>query len=464
MFSAKTYNQRRSELKKQLQSGIVLFLGNEESPMNYPANTYHFRQDSSFLYFCGLDSPGLAAIIDVEENKDILFGDDVGIEDIIWMGFQPSMKSRAKTVGVTETAPMAKLEEYVKDALVKDRKVHFLPPYRMDTAVRIGQMLGLPPSEVKAGASVDLIRAVVALRSVKSAEEVAEMEAAHIVTYKMYLAAMKKARPGLYESDLSGLMEGIAYAGGASPAFPIILTINGQILHNHYHGNKLERGRLCVIDAGAESCGHYACDITRTIPVNGRFTTRQKEIYEIVLDAQETAIRMIKPGVMNRDIHLTAAKVIASGLKALGLMKGDVDEAVQEGAHALFFPHGLGHMIGLDVHDMENLGENYVGYDETVERSRQFGFAYLRMAKALQPGHAITVEPGLYFIPALIDLWRKEKKFTNFINYAKVAEYKDFGGARVEDDVVVTKTGNKVVGRTIPKTVKAIEAVVGTEE
>jgi Xaa-Pro aminopeptidase len=462
MFSAKIYGRRRKALKKQIQSGLLVFLGNEESPMNYPANTYHFRQDSSFLYFFGLDSPGLAAVVDVDENTDILFGDDVGIEDIVWMGFQPQMKSRAKTVGVKKSAPLAKIEDYVKEAAAKGRKVHYLPPYRMDTAVRLSRMLSIPPAAVNAGASEDLIRAVVEQRSVKSDEEIAEMEAAHAVTYKMYLAAMKKARPGLYERDLSGLMEGISYAEGGSPAFPIILTINGQILHNHYHGNKLEKGRMLVIDAGAESAKHYACDITRTIPVNGRFTAKQKDIYEIVLETQETAIRLMRPGVMFRDIHLASAKVIAGGLKNLGLMKGDVDEAVRAGAHALFFPHGLGHMIGMDVHDMENLGEQYVGYDRTVERSEQFGFAYLRMAKALKPGYAMTVEPGIYFIPALIDLWKKEKKFADFINYKKVAEYRDFGGIRIEDDVVVTKIGHKVVGRTIPKTVQAIEAVVGT--
>ena len=457
MFNAKTYKQRRDELKKQVPSGLLLFLGNEESPMNYAANTYHFRQDSSFLYFFGLDSPGLAGLIDVDSTRDILFGDDIGLEDIIWMGFLPSLKERAGKVGVAEVMASDKLGEVVGEALKQGRKVHYLPTYKKDTQAGLAGLLGIDMAAVKPGVSEELIKAVVVQRSVKSAAEVAEIESALRVTRQMYLSAMKKTRPGLFERDISGMIEGIAWTGGGAPAFPIILTVNGQILHNHYHGNRMERGRLLVIDAGAESELHYASDITRTIPVSGKFTSKQKDIYQIVLKTQEDAIKAMKPGVPFRKIHLGAALTVASGLKDLGLMKGEPGDAVNQGAHALFFPHGLGHMLGLDVHDMENLGETYVGYDESFKRSSQFGLAYLRLAKDLKPGYVLTVEPGIYFIPALIDTWKKEKKHTGFINYAKIEEYKDFGGVRVEDNVLVTGSGSRVLGQKIPKTPAEIE-------
>jgi len=431
--------------------------------MNYPANPYHFRQDSSYLYFFGLDFPSLAGVIDVDENRDIIFGNDVVIEDIIWMGFQPSMKERAEKVGVKETFPLAKLEETVQKAVQQGKKVHFLPPYRPETELKLSRLLGISPDEVKKNVSVELIKAVVAQRSVKIKEEVEEIEKAHAVTYEMHTTAMKMAKPGIYERDIAGRIEGIALSLGSSVSFPIILTINGQILHNHYHGNMLEEGRLLVNDSGAESLLHYAADITRTIPVSGKFSQKQREIYEIVLSSQEVAIQSIRPDIKNRDIHLKTAKVIAEGMKGLELMKGDTDEAVQEGAHALFFPHGLGHQMGLDVHDMEDLGEDYVGYDEKTKRSDQFGIAYLRLAKELQPGYVVTVEPGIYFIPALIDKWKGEKKFTQFINYDKVEEYRDFGGVRIEDNVLVTEDGHRVIGKTIPKTPEDIEKITGTE-
>jgi len=428
--------------------------------MNYPANPYHFRQDSSYLYFFGLDFPSLAGVIDVDENQDIIFGNDVDIEDIIWMGFQSSMKERAEKVGVKETFSLDKLEETIQKATRQGKKVHFLPPYRPETELKLSRLLGISPDEVKKNASVELIKAVVAQRSVKIKEEVEEIEKAHAVTYEMHTTAMKMAKPGIYERDIAGRIEGIALSLGSSISFPIILTINGQILHNHYHGNMLEEGRLLVNDSGAESLLHYAADITRTIPVSGKFSQKQREIYEIVLSSQEAAIQSIRPDIKNRDIHLKTAKVIAEGLKGLEIMKGDTDEALQEGAHALFFPHGLGHQMGLDVHDMEDLGEDYVGYDEKTKRSDQFGIAYLRLAKELQPGYVVTVEPGIYFIPALIDKWKGEKKFTQFINYDKVEEYKDFGGVRIEDNVLVTEDGHRVIGKTIPKIPEDIEKIM----
>ncbi len=460
MFKASVYTQRRKRLKEQIGSGLALFLGNEESPMNYPANPYHFRQDSSFLYFFGLDYPGLAGVVDVEEDRDIIFGDDVTIEDIIWMGDQPLLKDRALKAGVEETVPSNTLEDTLRKAIKKGRKVHFLPPYRQETVTKLSHLLGIHNNLVKDYVSQALIKEVVAQRSIKIQEEIEEMERALDISFEMYTTAMKMARSGVYEKEIVGRMEGIALSAGCHMAFPTILTVNGQTLHNHYHGNMLEKGRLVVCDSGAESPMHYASDITRTIPVDGEFTERQKEIYEIVLETQMTAIQSIKPNVNYRDIHIQAAKTIASGLKGLGLIKGDVDEAVKNGVHAMFFPHGLGHQIGLDVHDMEDLGENFVGYDEKFERSEQFGLAYLRFAKELQAGFVVTVEPGIYFIPALIDKWRAENKFPEFIDYDKAEGYKDFGGIRIEDDVLVTKDGSRVLGKPIPKTIQELAVIV----
>lgn len=457
MFRSETYARRRKLLKKQIGRGILLFMGNEECPMNYPANTYPFRQDSSFLYYFGLNSPGLAAVVDIDENKDILFGDDIGIEDIIWMGHLPKMKDRAREVGVGRTAPRKAFEECVKKALSAGRPVHYLPPYRAQTARALGELLKIPHKDLKAKASGAFIKAVVDQRLVKSKEEIKEIEGALEVTRDMYLAAMKLAKPGRYEREVSGAMEGIALSRGYRLAFPPIVTVNGQTLHNHYHGNLLTRGRLLVIDVGAESEMSYACDITRTVPVGGKFNRRQKDVYDIVLSGQETAIRAMKPGVMFKDIHLKAAGTMVRGLKDLGLMKGDAAGAVAKGAHALFFPHGLGHNMGLDVHDMEDLGENHVGYNDSVKRSDQFGLAYLRMARELRPGYVMTVEPGIYFIPALVEKWRKEKKHLEFIVYDKVEKFLDFGGVRLEDDVLVTEKGRRVLGPPIPKTPADVE-------
>jgi Xaa-Pro aminopeptidase len=460
MFDGKIYTQRRDKLKEDIDSGLLLFIGNEESPMNYPANPFHFRQDSCFLYFFGLDSPGLAAVIDIDEKKDILYGNDVSVEDIIWMGSQPLLKERGMEVGVKETASLDKLEEKLSSAIRQGRKIHYLPPYRAETESKVSRLLGIDQSKIKDYISVEFIKAVVEQRAVKIQEEIEQMERAHSVTYEMYEAAMTMAKPGVYEREIVGKMEGIALSAGCQMSFPTIFTINGQTLHNHYHGNILEKGRLIVADSGAESPMHYAADITRTFPVGGRFKPEQKEIYEIVLNAQETCIQAIKPGVQYRDIHIQAATIIAEGLKDLGLMKGDMNEAVKSGAHALFFPHGLGHLIGLDVHDMEDLGEDYVGYKKDLKRSEQFGFAYLRFAKELKQGHVLTAEPGIYFIPALIDKWESEKKFEDFIDYKKVNGYRDFGGVRIEDDVVVTEKGFQVLGESIPKTISELEDIL----
>jgi Xaa-Pro aminopeptidase len=460
MFDAQVYTERRNKLRNELSGGIILFPGNTEVAFNYLANTYSFRQDSNFSYFFGLDHPDLAGVLDLDNGVDYLFGNDVDIDDIIWMGKQPTMKEQSLRVGVINSAPMNDLAEFLKNALANGRKVHFVPPYRGETIIQISDLLNIPHSDVRKNASADLIKAVVKLRMIKDESEVREIEKVVDVAWLMHTTGMKMAKPGVVEKEIAGVIEGVALANAGPVSFPVILTINGQTLHNHYHGNVLREGRMLVIDAGCESESHYSSDITRTVPVGGKFSQRQKEIYEVVLNANRVAIEAVKPGVFFRDIHLLAAAEIVKGLKNLGIMKGDVAEAVSKGAHTLFFPHGLGHPLGLDVHDLEGLGENFVGYDEETVRSKEFGLAFLRFARRLQTGFVMTIEPGVYFIPELIDIWKSENKLAEFINYDKVETYKDFGGIRIEDDVLVTETGYRVLGKPIPKTVEEIEEIM----
>lgn len=457
MFKKEVYIDRRNRLKKILGSGIALFLGNEEAAFNYPDNTYHFRQDSHFLYFFGLNQPGFSGLIDVDNDKDYIFGNDFDIEDVIWMGELPKVTDLAAEVGVANTGTVNDLASFVDKAQKQGQAIHFLPPYRGTTTIQLAKLLGESIDEVKNGASVELIKAVVQLKEVKDAYEIAEIEKAVDIAYLMHTTSMKMAMPGVKEQEIAGTIEGISMALGGPVSFPIILSMDGQTLHNHSHANILQEGRMMVTDAGAETQLCYSSDITRTVPVGGKFNSRQKDIYEIVLSAIVNSTAAIKPGVEYREMHLLAAKNIVEGLKGVGLMKGNVDDAVAAGAHTLFFPHGLGHMMGMDVHDMEGLGENYVGYDEKTKRAEQFGTAYLRLGKELKPGFVITNEPGCYFIPALIDKFRSEGKFTDFINYDKVETYKDFGGIRIEDDVLVTETGHRVLGKPIPKTVADVE-------
>ena len=457
MFPAKVYSERRAKLRKELPKGIILFLGNQDSPFNYPANTYSFRQDSSFLYFFGLDHPDLAGVIDLDNGTDYIFGNDIDMDDIIWMGKQPTVKDQAMSVGVEHSASLKELSALIKEAREKGRMIHFLPPYRGETILWLSDLLNLPHLKLRENASIELIKGVIKLRLVKDDLEIAEIEKMIDIAWLMHTTAMKMAKPGVVEQEIAGVIEGIALSHGGPVSFPVILSINGQTLHNHHHGNTLTVGKMLVIDAGCESGLHYASDITRTVPVGGKFNLRQKEIYEIVLNANLAATAAVKTGVPFRNIHLLAATEIVKGLNALGIMKGDIQEAVNKGAHTLFFPHGLGHPMGLDVHDLEGLGENFVGYDGEVIRSKEFGLAFLRFGRKLQKNFVMTIEPGIYFIPELIDNWKKENKLAEFINYDKVETYKDFGGIRIEDDILVTQKGARVLGKPIPKTVKEVE-------
>jgi Xaa-Pro aminopeptidase len=458
MFSSEVYQNRREKLRGILKSGLYLFLGNNEMPMNYPNNGYHFRQDSSFLYFFGLDIAGAAAIIDIDEDKEIIFANDYDIDDIIWMGPQAKVSELALKCAVKETYQFAELEKYIEKAKKAGRIVNFLPPYRHDNMILLNKLLNVPFDKMKEFASLEFIKAVIELRNTKEAIEIAEIDNACDTGYLMHTIAMKIVKAGIYEHEVSGMMEGISFCYATGVSFPIIYSKNGQTLHNHYHGNLLKDGDLVLQDAGCQNNMYYASDNTRTVPVGGKFSQKQKEIYSIVLNTINTTIGLAKPGITYQELHIKAYELICEGLTTLGIMKGDPKEAARLGATALFMPHGLGHMLGLDVHDMEDLGQIYVGYDAYTRPSNIFGIASLRMGRTLQPGYVLTNEPGIYFIPELIDQWKAEKKLEQFINYDKVENYRDFGGIRLEDDILITETGARILGqKRIPIEIQEVE-------
>ena len=454
-----TYAARRAKLRERVGEGAILLLGNPEAPRNYAANTYPFRQDSNFLYYTGINLPDKALLL-TPDAGEILFGAPVTMDDIIWMGPQTGLDALAEEAGIAGTEDQARLAEALGELVAKGVHVHYLPPYRAERATALSRLLGLAPAHVPDGVSTQLVQAVVGQRSLKSDEEIAEIENALTVTGAMYQIALQSIRAGAPEAVVAGLMQAVALSLSRQQAFEPIVSIHGEVLHNTFYGNVLANGHLLLIDSGAESPRGYASDITRTYPVSGQFNARQREIYEVVLRAQQAVIETASPRVTNRDLHFVAARTIAAGLKEIGLMRGDTDEAVQAGAHALFFPHGIGHMLGLDVHDMEDLGDA-VGYGPGDERSPQFGLSFLRLARGLQPGFVITVEPGVYFIPPLMDHWRSEKRHEAFIDYARLVEYRNFGGIRIEDDLLITESGARVLGPHIPKTVKDIEETMG---
>lgn len=457
MFDRNVYIERRKKLKHAVGKGLILLLGNAESSMNYKDNLYPFRQDSSFLYYTGIDRPDLVFVIDTDQNEEIIFGDDLTTEQIIWTGYREPLSIISNKSGIAKVKKRSELEKLFTAALRKKRTIHFLPPYRPEHVECISALLALSPHALAGKESVQLIKAVVAQRSYKSDEEVAEITRAVNTTAQMQLAAIATAKPGMTEAQVAGTLQGIAIADGGNLSFPSILTQNGQILHNGFSQAKLVKGNLVLCDCGAETGMHYAGDLTRTFPVNKRFSSIQKTIAEIVLHAHETAVSMLKPGVLFRDIHLAACEKLTEGLQQIGIMKGNAKEAVLNGAHALFFPCGLGHMMGLDTHDMENLGEQYVGYTDEITKSRQFGLKSLRLGKPLEEGFVITVEPGLYFNADLANEWAAEKKFTSFINYHKLRDVAGFGGYRVEEDFLITAKGARLLGKKLAKTPAEIE-------
>lgn len=452
-----TYQRRRAQLKRDMQSGLLLFLGNDEVGMNYADNTYRFRQDSTFLYFIGLDYAGLAAVIDVDEDREIAFGNELTIDDIVWTGRQPSLSEKCQPVGICETRQMSELKNYIEQACRKGQTVHFLPPYRGDHRVWLWELLGIEPAAQAARASVPFIKAIVKQRNHKDEEEIRLIEESVDLSTEMHLAAYRTARPGVHESEVAAAVEEVACRHGNQLAFPTIATVQGQVLHNHGFIHELHEGDIFLLDAGAETHSHYAGDLSSSMPVGERFTDRQAAVYDIHLRSFRAAVDALQLGTPFRDAHIAAATEIARGMKELGLMKGDPAEAAQTGAYALFFPCGLGHMVGLDVHNMENLGEQYVGYAEGEVKSTQFGFKSLRLARPLEVGFVFTVEPGIYFIPELMDKWEAEGQFRDFICYDKLQPWRDFTGLRNELNYVMTPTGARLLG-TIkkPMTIKEV--------
>ena len=459
MFSKETYVNRRTELKKLVKKGVILLFGNNESPVNYPSNGYYpFRQDSSFLYYFGINRDGLVGIIDIDEDTETIVGNDIDIEDIVWFGSVDSVKELAASVGVSKTAPMKQLQVICNEALRQHKPVHFLPPYRFDTKLQIFDLLGIHPNQQKEAASLELINAVITMRSTKEQQEIDEIENACSIGYKMHTTAMRLTKPGLTEKYIGGHVDGVAHSYGAMVSFATIYTQHGEIMHGAPRWDELQDGRLVLCDAGAENRNNYCSDNTRTYPVNGKFTQRQLDIYSIVEACHDYVLNVAKPGVRYKDVHLAVCRLMAGKLKELGLMKGDVDEAVNAGAHAMFLPHGLGHMMGMDVHDMEGLGQIYVGFDEETRPSTQFGTNALRMGRRLEEGFVVTDEPGIYFIPDLIDDWRAKGLHTDFINYDVLETYKDFGGIRIEDDVLITADSCRFLGKErIPYHPKDVE-------
>ena len=454
MFAKETYMQRRALLKKTVGSGVLLFLGNDDMGLNYEDNAFRYRQDSSFLYFFGISQAGLAAIIDIDNDKEIIFGDEASIDFIVWAGILPTIHDKAAEVGISDTRPYLQVVDYLQQAKAKGQQIHYLPPYRPEHKLKLMDWLCIAPSQQEG--SVPFIRAIVQQRNIKTAEEIAEIEKACNVTADMHIAAIKCLRPGMHEYDVAAEIERIASLNNCELSFPTIATIHGETLHNHYHGNLVKPGDLFLIDAGAELESGYCGDMSSTFPADKKFTQKQKDVYVIQNAMHVESVKAVRPGVPYMEVYELSAKVMVEGMKDLGLMKGNAEDAVREGAHALFYPHGLGHMMGLDVHDMENLGEIWVGYDGKP-KSTQFGRKSQRLAIPLQPGFVHTVEPGIYFIPELIDRWRKENKFTDFINYDKVEDYRHFGGIRNEEDYLITKTGARRLGKKIPLTPEEVE-------
>ena len=456
MFSAQTYQNRRAVLKNNVSGGVLLFLGNIENPVNFEHNPYYFRQDSTFLYYFGIQEPKIAAVIDLDEDKTIIFGDELSIDDIVWMGRQETLKDKSLKSGVQETRPYAELSVYIQKALTFSRKVHYLPPYQSVNKILLGDLLNIKIAALQP--STEYIQAIVKQRSVKEEQEIVQIEEAINVSNEMHLLAMRMAKPGVKEYEIANAIQHLAADRECQMSYPPIVTINGGILHNHYRMNMLKSGDLFLNDSGAETAMGYAGDLTRTFPADKKFTTKQKEVYEVVLNAFNNAQQILKPGIRFKDVHLKACLYLTEGLIDLGLMKGNPEDAVKNHAHTLFFQCGLGHMMGLDVHDMEDLGEQYVGYTEQEPKdTKTFGLKSLRLGKAVEAGYVLTVEPGIYIIPELIDMWQAENKNADFINYDKVNEYRDFGGVRVEDDFLITNDGYRLLGNGLIKTVEEIE-------
>ncbi len=460
MFDKSIYNARRAALKSSISSGLILLMGNEDSPMNFKDNVYHFRQDSTFLYYFGINDANLMGVMDVDANQDFVVGDELSMDAIVWMGRQTTLKEKASLCGISTVLPNKDIASYLDKAIQSNRTIHFLPPYRGENKIKLSGLLHKSIAEIEAGASLTLIKAVVKQRSHKAPEEVAEIDKAVTRSAEMHKMVMQLAKPGMNERAIAAAIQEFALSSGGNLAYPAILTINGHILHNHYYGNTLKSGQMLLNDSGVETEMGYAGDLTRTFPVDKQFTNQQREMYQIILNAHNHAISMLSPANRYLDVHFESCKMLATGLKEVGLMKGNVEDAVKAGAHALFFQCGTGHMMGLDVHDMEDLGEQYVGYTDTLKKNTDtFGLKSLRLGRQLEPGFVLTVEPGLYFIPELIDMWEAEGKFKEYINYDQVQKFRDFSGIRIEDNFLITENGYQLLGNPLEIKIDEVEAI-----
>ena len=459
MFSKETYIQRRQELRQKVGNGLILLLGNDESGMNYRDNVYPFRQDSSFLYYFGLDVASIHAVIDIDNDQEIVFGNELTLDDIVWTGPKEALSEKAAEVGIRQVKPLSGISGFLHDVKNRKQTIHYLPPYRAEHTLKLLEWLQFSPFEITQSASVILIKAIVSMRSYKTPEEIAEIEKAVDTSVDMHLEFLRITRPGMTEKEVAGKLQSMAIGQGGDISYPIILTVNGEILHTHTRDLVMQDGQMSLCDAGAETAMHYCGDLTRTIPTGKRFSSIQKEMYEIVLNAQISAIEACKPGVLFKDVHALASTKLLEGLKSVGIIKGDPTEAMAHDVHTLFFQCGLGHMMGLDVHDMENLGEQYVGYTEDLKKGTTFGWKSLRLGRALEPGFVVTVEPGLYLIPTLIDRWKAENKLSQFIDYNELEKFRDFTGIRIEDDLVITDSGNRILGKELVKSVAEVEGL-----
>lgn len=453
MFDKEIYVERRKKLKENFKDGIILIPGNNYSPLDCKDNCYPFLQDATFRYYFGLSHPGLVGIIDIDNDKEIIFGNDYTISDIVWMGKQKYLKELVFEVGIKSFIEIEELKSY----LVKRKNIRFTNQYREDIKNFISSLIDINPFNFDDYTSFELVNAIIAQRNIKSDVEIREIEKAVNITKEMHLAAIKNVRIGMKEFELVAEVEHATKKNNAYFSFQTILTKNGQILHNHYYGNTLKSGDLVLLDCGAINENGYCGDMTTTFPVSGKFSERQKLIHNIVRDMFDKAVEISKVGVFYRDVHLEVCKVMAENFKKIGLLKGNVEELVSKGAHALFMPHGLGHMLGMTVHDMENFGEINVGYDEEIQKSKQFGLSSLRLGRRLQIGYVFTIEPGIYFIPDLFEKWKKEKLYEEFLNYEEIEKYMDFGGIRMERDILITENGAKILGESFPRTADEIE-------
>ena len=458
MFTKETYIERRKVLKENVKNGVILICGNDLSPMNCEDNAYPFMQDSTFLYYFGLNRENLFGVIDIDNDKEYIFGNEITIDDIIWMGPKITLQKQCESVGIKNLSSINELENFILSLKNEKRTLHYIPQYRHSIMIKMSEWLKISPKEINNHVSRELCFAVANQRNIKTEEEIIELEKAVNVTRAMHLAAMEKIKPGMMEYEVAAILENVAKSQNCGLSFPTICSINGQTLHNHYHGNKIKEGDLLLIDAGARLENGYCGDMTTTHPVSGKFTEKQKDIYNLLISMFDKAEELIKPGITYMAVHLAVCKVLAEGMISRGILKGNADEIVEKGVHALFMPHGLGHMMGLDVHDMENIGEPIVGYNG-AEKSRQFGLSSLRLGRILETGFVFTVEPGIYFIPELIEKWKSENKFIEYINYDELEKYINFGGMRYEGDYLVTETGNRRLGDSMPKYPDEIEKV-----